>query len=242
VRLGLLSDIHGNRVALAACVKALEAEEVDDLHCLGDIVGYGPDPGGCIDLLRKKDIPSVLGNHDIAIADGEGLEWFNPLAHEAAMWTREQLTDEQIAYLAGLPRTRTLGVVTLCHGAPDDTHHYVVTEDEADEALESVSTTYVVCGHTHLPTVHVIGERPFHMTDFEETTTVRIPPKCRALLNPGSVGQPRDGFPEASCAVVDTRRRTFTVHRVAYDVDAVMERMMELELPEMLASRLAVGH
>jgi predicted phosphodiesterase len=242
VRLGLLSDIHGNRVALAACIDELEAAEVDDIHCLGDIVGYGPDPAGCIDLLRTKDIPSVLGNHDIAIADGEGLEWFNPLAREAALWTREQLSEEHLAYLANLPRTRTLGTVTLCHGAPNDTHHYVISSEEGDEALATVSSTYVACGHTHLPTVHVIGDRPFHMTDFEETTSVRIPPKCRALVNPGSVGQPRDGFPAAACAILDTRRRTFSVHRVEYDVDAVMGQMMELSLPEMLASRLAVGH
>ncbi len=242
MRLGLISDIHGNRLALEACLERLASESPDEVVCLGDVVGYGPDPAGCVSLIRKHDIRCVLGNHDVAVVNGEGLEHFNAIAHQAVVWTREQLSARATSFLERLPRTLVVGDVTCAHGSPADTHCYVITGEDAEVALSEADTPLVAVGHTHSPLLHVSKRgKATRDHDFPISRAARFASGARVLVNPGSVGQPRDGVPESACAILDTDARTFAVHRVAYDVSNVMDAMRALDLPELLAMRLAVG-
>jgi diadenosine tetraphosphatase ApaH/serine/threonine PP2A family protein phosphatase len=242
VRLGLLADVHGNLPALEACLIALDAQGIDALACLGDLVGYGPDPQACVELVRARADPCVLGNHDAAIATGEELESFVPLAHRAAVWTRGQLDEEARSFLAGLPRTVTHSGVVLAHGAPGDTHRYLLGRSEITEVLEASAHRFVACGHTHSPLVQALDHG--HVTferEFPASRTVPLPPGGAVFINPGSVGQPRDGVPYASCAVLDTDKRRVELLRADYDIEAVCERIKAGHLPELLAERLRRG-
>ena len=140
MRLGLISDIHGNLHAFEAVLKRLDAAKPDQVVCLGDVVGYGPDPKACLDRLRDRNIQCVMGNHDIAVATGERLEDFNPIAREAALWTREQMSADDLTFLEGLPRGLTHDEVTLAHGTPGDTHAYVFELGEAESILRHSPT------------------------------------------------------------------------------------------------------
>jgi predicted phosphodiesterase len=242
MRLGLISDIHSNLHALEAVLKRLELAQPDEIICLGDIVGYGPDPKACLDRLRYRGIESIMGNHDVAVATGERLEDFNPIAREAALWTREQLNSDDLNYLEHLPRRLTRGEITLAHGTPGDTHAYVFELGEAESILRHSPTRIVVCGHTHVPVAYLAREAVIQgELDFVQSRTVILPDDARVFLNPGSVGQPRDRVPLASFAVLDTGAKAFTVDRVHYDVEAVGERILACGLPELLATRLTVG-
>jgi predicted phosphodiesterase len=242
VRLGIISDIHGSRIALEACLAALDKEDLDDIVCLGDVVGYGPEPQQCIDIVREREWPCVIGNHDVAVTSGQGLEHFNPVAQQAALWARDQVAADGLSWLAGLPRQIDLPEIILAHGAPGDTDHYVVESYEADEVLAQSDVRFVVVGHTHLPVVHMVRKQLVtREVDFPQTRAVAIPMAARALLNPGSVGQPRDGVPDAAFGILDSDAPAFTIVRVPYDIEAVATKIVELGLPEVLGLRLLAG-
>ena len=243
MRLGIISDIHANRLALEACLEVMDGEPLDEIICLGDVVGYGPDPQSCVEIVREREFPCLLGNHDIAAATGEGIEQFNPIAEEAALWTRGQLDKASLAWLTELPRELHRDDVLFAHGAPGDTDHYVLTSGDVAEVLERTTERFIVCGHTHQPLVHLIDRgRPFRAHDFSETTEVELPADGRAFLNPGSVGQPRDGVPHAAFGILDLEESLFTVVRVPYPAELVASQIMNAGLPEMLGARLLIGH
>jgi len=224
MRLGVISDVHGNRVALEAVLDDMPA--VEGLVCAGDVVGYNPWPVDCVAAVRERSIPTVMGNHDRAVADETPFR-FNSMAAAGVDHAREQLDDDALSWLAGLPPERTVadGRVKLVHGHPDDPDRYTYPEEFSARMLEGEDL--LVTGHTH-----VQGHRVFD---------------DGVVMNPGSVGQPRDSDPKAGYAVVElgdgTGGDAVTVEerRVAYDIDAVIAAVEEAGLPTRIGTRLLEG-
>lgn len=243
MRVGILADIHANLTAFeAVLVDAEQRGGIDEIWCLGDVVGYGPDPHECIEKLQKICRVCVAGNHDRAAVGKIDTLDFNPQAAEANQWTAEQLTEKDIRYLNNLPLTIERGEFTLAHGSPrDPIWEYLFSLDTATENLAAFVTSYCIVGHTHQPLVFSFARfKAGTVTKLEHESEVVLGDK-RMILNPGGVGQPRDGDPRASYAVYDSTIRTFTLYRVPYDIKAVQARMREHGLPAMLIARLAVG-
>lgn len=242
LRYGILSDIHSNLEALQAVIAELDGIGVDELLCLGDIVGYGPSPNECCDVLRARGVVAIAGNHDEAAAKGTGAERFNPMAREAITWTRAQLTEDNRAYLAGLPRERRVDGFAMVHGAPVHHFEYIMDVRDAQRAFELTPERLTFVGHSHVAEVYY--QEPGGKT-FQQRLLhggrIDIVPEFRYIINVGSVGQPRDRNPQASCAAFDAPASVVEIRRVTYDVDRVRERMTHASLPPMLSERLASG-
>ena len=236
MRIALLSDVHANLVALEAVLAELPA--VDAISVMGDTVGYGPDPSDVIALLRERRAVMVAGNHDLAVATGEGLDVFNAVAASAAVMHRGWLSAEERDYLAALPTIAQANGVTLVHGSLLDPVWEYVWDARTAYASLSTATSDISCnGHTHVPAVFQLdGER---VSSTVGRGTVRL--HGRALVNPGSVGQPRDRDPRAAWAMLDTEERTVEFMRTGYDVKETQRRIRDRGLPSFLADRLASG-
>lgn len=219
--IALLSDIHANLVALEAVLADLPP--VDALWVMGDTVGYGPDPGDTLALLTERGARLVAGNHDRAVATGEGLELFNLSARAAALLHRSWLGAADRDLLAALPLTFVDSGFVICHGSPrDPLWEYVFDPATAAQAMAGATTRHCCNGHTHMPAIFAAGAD-------------------RLMINPGSVGQPRDGDPRAAYALLDPETAAVEFRRVAYDVAETQQRMRARKLPEMLAGRLSLG-
>ena len=239
MRLAVLSDIHSNLAALDAVRGDLP--DVDELWVLGDIVGYGPQPNEVVAALQEMGARSVMGNHDGAAIGQVDVTWFNPDAARAITWTASVIDENTRAYLATLPEVRRSGELTAVHGSPrDPTWEYISDVEVAGANLASFETRLCLHGHTHVPVVY--------RADGSQVEAVPAVPGLplsietgRLLVNPGSVGQPRDGNPAASYLVVDTSDQTAQFHRVTYDVVATQRLMRDAGLPPRLAERLTYG-
>lgn len=239
MRIAVVSDVHSNLVALDAVLA--HAGPIDGVWHLGDIVGYGPDPNGVVARLARVGAVGVRGNHDAAAIGGDQIEQFNPEARAAMDWTRAAISDTTRAWLAALPVRRTEAATTLVHGSPrDPTWEYLTSPAAARASFEVLDTTHGLNGHTHIPLAFVLLD--------DRIETVRPAPGdtlvlrgVRAIVNPGSVGQPRDGDPRASYLILDPEAGTVTWHRVGYAIDAVQAAMTAGGLPARLAARLAHG-
>ena len=237
----VVSDIHSNLEALESVIgDASRNGGFDEVWALGDLVGYGPDPSACIELLRQHDARCVAGNHDLAISGRMGLEWFNEYAAEAARWTIGQLGKTEAEYLGGLPLRMEMYGFTAVHGSPrDPVWEYVVNSATALAVFEDTGTPRCLVGHSHVPFVcRLEGGAPAFRLATISPVELR---EGRAIVNPGSVGQPRDGDPRASYAVYDSDTESVTHYRVEYDIPATQRKMRERGLPEYLAERLAYG-
>lgn len=241
MRYGILSDIHSNFDALTAVVAELDGLEVDQLICLGDIVGYGPSPNECCDLLQERACICIAGNHDEAAVSDTPPESFNALASQAILWTRSQLTGANRSYLAALPREREFGSFDVVHGAPGFPFDYILGLTDARTAFERVRKALTFIGHTHVAEVYFQdGDgRTFHQK-LTRGGRIEVAPQFRYILNPGSVGQPRDRNPQASFAYFDGD--VVEIRRVTYDVMRVRERMESAQLPPQLSERLSLGY
>lgn len=236
---GIISDVHGNLAALRNVLEHMP--EVDVLVCLGDIVGYGPDPDECVDIIRQNASLSVLGNHDVACATGAGLEAFNADAACACEWTARHLSPASRNYLAGLPTTETRTDITMVHGSPcEPIWEYVHSESVAARNFPFFQTRYCLVGHTHLPAVFCLRDGRV-----ESLSPPFLQPQQftqgRYIINPGSVGQPRDHNPHASFAVLDTESGRLQHFRVAYPIAETQAKMRAAGLPSRLIARLAYG-
>lgn len=239
MRIAVLSDIHSNLPALDAVLA--HAGEVDALWHLGDVVGYGPDPDGVVARLAERGAIGVRGNHDAAALGGPEIHWFNPEAAAAAAWTRDTISPATRAWLEALPLRRVEDRVTLVHGSPrDPLREYIVTLDVASANLAGLPTRYGLHGHTHVPVAFIDDGRDLDVVDPEDGTTLTLDDRP-TLLNPGSVGQPRDGDPRASYLLIETATWTVDWRRVAYDVTSVQAAIRAAGLPRRLADRLAIG-
>jgi diadenosine tetraphosphatase ApaH/serine/threonine PP2A family protein phosphatase len=258
MRIVLLSDIHSNEPAMRAVLDALPAH--DHIWCLGDTIGYGPNPNECLREMRERAQHVLTGNHDLASLGAISLVTFNPLARAANEWNNKQLDDELRAYLAERPARIDLDAefqpypperadrsaqdaATLAHASPrDPVWEYVLDEVVAKENLAHFTAPICFIGHSHVPLVFAYHLGPsLEFGHAEAAYVVELKPDSRYIVNPGSVGQPRDSDPRAAFAVWDTEAHTITFHRVQYDVAETQRRMREAKLPSALAERLALG-
>jgi predicted phosphodiesterase len=243
VRIAIVSDVHANLPAFEAVLRHAEASgPVHALWSLGDIVGYGPHPNECVALSRRYEHRAVAGNHDLAACGLMGTEEFNEAAAEAARWTSEQLSEAARSYLRELPKVTCEDDFTLVHGSlrwPE--WEYLLSSEQAQAHLELQQTPYGLVGHSHLPFVcrEQKGSPPTlrPATDGER---VELGDQ-RLILNPGGVGQPRDGDPRAAYALYDSHARVVTYHRVEYDIVATQQAMEAAGLPRWLIERLSYG-
>jgi len=237
----IISDIHANLVAFETVLE--HAGEVDAVWCLGDVVGYGPNPNECIALLKEQpNMVSIMGNHDAAAIDELELNTFNPEARRSIEWMREILEPECFEFLGSRPRQLVMEGVTLVHGSPrQPIYEYLLDTRAATENFEYFTTDFCFIGHTHLPVL-------FYMEPGDYLAGLTIPPiqqktklKPRAIINPGSVGQPRDRDPRAAYALYDSEEITWHYRRVEYEITATQERMQKADLPERHILRLEGG-
>ena len=238
----LVSDIHGNHVALETVLAA--SRTFDAVWNLGDTVGYGPRPRECVDLIAQHGAgPVLVGNHDLAAIGQLDLADFNPVARIAARWTGLQLGPEHRAFLAALPAKTSVEGYTLAHGSPRaPIWEYVADAETATDNFAFFDTVACFIGHTHLAMYAKLGDgrSGAEIGPFRNGETLELRGD-RFLINPGSVGQPRDGDPRAAYAILDTERRAVTAHRVAYDIAATQHQMIAAGLPEALIARLPLG-
>ena len=244
----ILSDIHSNLTALEA-VLAQAGDDYDRVVCLGDIVGYGPDPNEVVDRVRALDpVAVVRGNHDKAGCGIDDAEDFNPVARDATVWTREQLRSENLTYLRQLDRgPLRVGDFQVVHGSLRDEDEYVFMPLEAQQSLEQAEAALVFCGHTHFQGGFVLGQdggvAVLDPSPGSGAASSDLPLEAglKYLVNPGSIGQPRDGDARAAFGFYDDRKRVVEYWRVPYDIKATQERMQQAGLPEPLILRLALG-
>jgi diadenosine tetraphosphatase ApaH/serine/threonine PP2A family protein phosphatase len=241
MRVAVLSDIHGNLHALEAVLAAGDAAAVDEVWCLGDVVGYGARPNECCSLVRERTSVCLAGNHDLVVVGTLGLDEFSHDAADAAGWSRDHVSAENRAWLAGLPSIAERDGVLLVHGSPrDPVWEYVLSTDAASAALEATEAPLVLVGHSHvalalgLSNGHLSGGLAPGGAELDLTAG-------RRLLNPGSVGQPRDGDPRAAWLLLDLGAGRATFERVDYDIAASQAEIREAGLPELLAARLSSG-
>jgi len=244
MRVAVISDIHSNLAALEAVLA--DAGAVDETWCLGDVVGYGPQPNECIDLLhtREPDLVCVAGNHDWAALGLLDTADFNPDAERAALWTREQVTAASRTYLESLPQAVPQGDFTLVHGSPrDPIREYLISADVARSNFALLGTRYCFVGHSHHPFVFVEAGDARAMPELQAPLAggAAALGERRLFINPGSVGQPRDGNPKASFLILDTDKHTIEHRRVEYAVKVTQRLMQEARLPERLSRRLGYG-
>jgi diadenosine tetraphosphatase ApaH/serine/threonine PP2A family protein phosphatase len=245
VRYLIVSDLHGNLEALEAVLRDCEGDYGQAI-CCGDLVGYGADPNPVTDWVREHCATVVRGNHDRASSGQDDLEWFNPVARQAAVWTLDHLSEENARYIETLPKGPvTVDSFQVVHGSPFDEDEYVIDAGEADQAFHYLASRLAFFGHTHVQGGfiwnHSRVETIMRMPASRTAETLEIDAECAYLVNPGSVGQPRDGDPRAAYAIYDTESRRVAYHRVAYDVAAAQHKIYAAGLPPILADRLSVG-
>lgn len=239
MRVAVLSDIHSNLGALDAVLAA--AGVVDAVWELGDIVGYGPDPNGVVARLREVGAIGVRGNHDAAACGGSEIDWFNPDARQAMEWTRRQVSAETVAWLRSLPDRLPLDGCELVHGSPrEPLWEYITSVPVARANLAALERPIGLNGHTHIPVAFVEDDGRVGAMGPHDGSQLELGDR-RALLNPGSVGQPRDGDPRASYAIYESEAGRISWHRVSYDVEPVQAAMQRAGLPPSLVARLSFG-
>jgi diadenosine tetraphosphatase ApaH/serine/threonine PP2A family protein phosphatase len=245
MRFLILSDLHSNLEALESALTAASSWGYDRTLVLGDIVGYGADPNPVVAILRRlPGLVSIRGNHDRVAASLEEPEGFNDAARLSALWTRQALTEDNRAFLAALPPgpLEFAPGKLLCHGTPLDEDAYLMDEAEARRCFDGARFDLCLFGHSHHPGAFVLeGSRISRRPAVEENPVIDILPGRRYLVNPGSVGQPRDRNPRAGFAIYDDTSDTVSIHRVAYPVAETREKILRAGLPRWLGDRLLLG-
>ena len=232
MKLAIISDIHSNLEALQAVLEVIDERGVDAIYCLGDVVGYGADPAPCLELVRERCAGVVRGNHDEAVGSEQGTRWLPKDGQEAARHNREQLDDEQLAYLADLPLRLEADGCTFVHATPDEPTAWKRLDRflVAQQQFEHFDTDLCFLGHTHVPAVMA-----------NRLGVLRVRAGNRYLVNVGSVGQPRDHNPRACFAFFDTETVEHETVRVPYDVERASAKIEDAGLPSRLAERLKIG-
>lgn len=241
----MLSDIHSNRQALEAVLAAVEETGVEEVWCLGDMVGYGAEPDACTALVRECSAICLVGNHDLALLGALDISTFSEAAATAVEWTRENVNDETLEFLASLDPAASREGVGLFHASPrDPVWEYVLSADQAEAGFEAQEERIGLIGHSHVALffTRFPGTRPGCAQGAQAGDGLELSVAAgNWLLNPGSVGQPRDGDPHAAWLELDTGEWAVTYHRVPYDVEGAAAAIRAAGLPDVLAARLEVG-
>lgn len=240
----LVSDLHSNSEALTSILRRIRRKKFDTIVCLGDFVGYGAQPNQVLDVMRTFRLPKlyVRGNHDRVAAGLDEATGFNHAARFAALWTRDHLSRPNRDFLRKLPVGPSVhDNVMLCHGSPFDEDDYVFHEAHAAQVFAMYDAEFILYGHTHLPVVFSTDGERVRGLAIRGDVTLRLERGMRHLINPGSVGQPRDRNPAASFALFDSVRRTVQFFRVPYDIEKTQTAILRAGLPRVLADRLTYG-
>ncbi len=240
MRIALFGDIHANFEALEAVLADAATQGVTDYVCMGDVVGYNPDPAACLERIREMGCATIKGNHDEDASGTHPLENINPVAAAALMWTREQLNDEQRQWLRRLRMVRQIGPFTVVHSTLDQPAHWNYVTNRFD-AMANFSYQFTqVCfhGHTHVPRVFIKTENKVEEAAAESVIIERM---AKYFINVGSVGQPRDGDWRSCYAIYDVANQLVVFRRVEYDLPSTQRKILAAGLPEMLAERLTEG-
>lgn len=256
-RLAIISDIHGNKVALEQVLRDCEVRNVDGILCLGDIVGYGPEPAECLAIVRASCRLSIRGNHEDALLHPETMKGWNPVARAGISFARRTMSPEALAFIGTLPSSFAISETILgVHDSPlpsEDGMTYLRTKQDAAEAFGWFGERFCLIGHTHVPacfTTTVRSARESIGTDDVEEhdmhverdrLVIDLPRGGRTIINPGAVGQPRDRDPRASYVILDLGRNQLELQRVEYDVSEVLRRSVAVGLPPIVGERLALG-
>lgn len=242
-RYALLSDIHGNADALEAVLALIRIAPVDGVMCLGDVVGYGAEPGACLDMVYESCDLVILGNHDEAALSDGAMERFNENAKRSIVYTRERLTREQASWMRSWPRRASALDLEMTHGAfGPDPWEYLCDGGAALRCFDGYEGVLGAVGHTHIPAVFTIGADGLPEGRLlPNGARISLPHDKRCIVNPGSVGQPRDRNPDAAWALLDTDELTIQVHRASYDVEAAHRKIQAAGLPGRLGERLRIG-
>ena len=240
MRYAIISDLHSNMDALEKVIEDIRKQKVDRHLCLGDIIGYGAQPRECIEMVKELDCLTIAGNHDWAALGKTNIDYFNAYAKEATLWTRDQLTQEDKDYIDALPLVEHLPEnFTLVHGTlyNPEVFDYIQTSYDAYLSLQTLEGKVCFLGHSHVPITFFQGE----MISYTLGQEISLEDGVKALVNVGSVGQPRDDNPKASYAIFDTEKKKVWIRRIPYDVESAGEKIRAAGLPEVLAERLNYG-
>ena len=243
-RVAVISDVHANLVALEAVLAAIDTEGVDELWCLGDTVGYGPRPNECCRIVQERATLCLVGNHDLVALGSAGVDVaeFNPEAAAAARWTADELDDHSRAFLEALHPEAWRGGAAMFHAsARDPVWEYVLTAEAAIASLQATEARLVLVGHSHVALAIAYDGKDVGGGAARDGTRISLDGP-RRLLNPGSVGQPRDGDPRAAWLLLDVAERFAAFRRVPYGIEETQREIRERGLPPSLADRLALGH
>ncbi len=236
--MAVLSDIHGNLAALEAVLAHMDAANVDQAICLGDVIGYGPDPEACARLLMERDMDTVMGNHDQFLLGYQFLSWFNPQARDMLLKTRSMLSDDVINWLTSRPHSLVRHDARFVHGCPPDSvRRYIYKRDiDFDEVFASYAEQWCFVGHTHELGVYVQQDGGVLREPLADSFSLKQ--KQRVIVNAGAVGQPRDGDPRAKYLIWEPEANRVRVQRVEYDIARTVERLRDLGFPAVYGKRL----
>jgi predicted phosphodiesterase len=241
----IFTDTHGNLEALQALLRFVQKKRIDHYLFLGDLVGYGASPNDVIQRIHNlKPITLIRGNHDKAVCNLDSIQTFNPIAASAILWTKKHLAKRSQVILGHLKKGPLIvhDSITICHGAPFDEDYYVFGEFDAAEAFDHIKTPLCFFGHTHFPFVYAERDHQVEGTFLEgDHNELKLEKGVRYLINPGSVGQPRDRNPKAACAIYDTESRMIKFYRLEYEIAEAQKKILENNLPPALAERLSQG-
>ncbi|HUU05843.1 MAG TPA: metallophosphoesterase family protein [Patescibacteria group bacterium] len=240
----VFSDIHSNQEAFEKFLAHKKLKNVDKIIFLGDLVGYGPDPDKVIGQFRElPNVRSVRGNHDKVIADLESSSLFNPAAAFSAEWSKLKIAPANYQFLKKLPKGPLVidRFITICHGSTFDEDYYVFSQFEATESFKFMETSIGFFGHTHFPIIYFLRNEKLDIVPLTESTRIKLDANTRYLINPGSIGQPRDKNPTSSFIIFDSVKMEISFNRFSYDVTTTQKKIREAGLPELLASRLEAG-
>ena len=242
----MIADIHSNFEAFKTVLKDLENRgTVDQIWCLGDMIGYGPDPDNCIDLMKQVGNICIAGNHDLASIGKISIENFNPFAAYANKWTQDKLEESYKEYIATLPLKLVVGDSTIVHGSPrSPIWEYVISSKIATINFKYFETQFCFIGHSHVPEIYTFNDldQKCEHIQLAPNSCIKLNDNLRYIINPGSVGQPRDGNPEASYMIFNSDDLLLDYRRIPYDISSTQQKMRDYGLPEMLIERLNLGY
>ena len=241
MKIGIFADVHSNLEALESIFKALDRGKIDSYVCLGDMVGYGPDPNLCVKKIKDITTHVVIGNHDYAALGRMPIVIFNESARKIVEWTQHTIKPEIIQYLENLPLTIVDDNITYVHATPVDPEswHYISTFGHAIQSFEAMTTSLCFVGHSHAPVAFIQNEEDEIL--IKNTNNLEIKKKNKYIINVGSVGQPRDGDPRSCCGIFDTDNMKFELLRIEYPIKLVQKKMSDYNFPSYLINRLSRG-